>query len=89
MGSKEYRVLEATQDTMIKSGDFIAGFAYYIAEFYSHENFNPLIENGKAIGKMVVKSVLNNKATVKIEFSKIELAKAQQMIPHIETVDQQ
>jgi len=64
------------------------GFAYYVAEFFGNENFNPLIENEKAIGKMVVKSVFGNKATAKIEFSRIELARAQQMIPHIETVDQ-
>ena len=94
IAEKVYPVLGAkgvlfTGDTMIRSGDSIAGFACYMAEFYGHENFNPLIENGKAIGKMVVKSVFNNKAIVKIEFSRIELARAQQMIPHIETVDQQ
>lgn len=91
MAAKKYPVLGAKGvyfegSTMVRSGDGINGFAYYVAEFYGEDNWNPLIENEKVVGTLIVKSVFDNKEKTKITFSRITLAKAQSMIPHIETV---
>jgi len=91
MAAKKYPVLGVkgvafSGDTMVKSGDSIVGFAYYVAEFYGDESSNPLIENERAIGEMVIKSVFGNKVKTRIEFSRITLARAQEIIPHIETI---
>jgi hypothetical protein len=93
MAAKIYPVLGSRGvtfdgNTFIKSGDSINGFAYYIAEFYGDATWNPLVENQRAVGTMIVKSVFKNKAKTKITFSNITLARAQTMIPHIETADQ-
>jgi len=75
-------------DTMVKSGDSISGFAYYIAEFYGNpKEYGLIIENETTKGEIVVKSVFENRAKTKIRFRKIELSRVQEMIPEIETID--
>lgn len=86
MGSKSYSVLGVTRDARVRACDYISGFAYYKAEFYGNEQSNPLIKDGMATGKIVVKDILGNKANTKITFRKIPLKDAQKMIPHIETI---
>ena len=74
-------------DVMIKSGASIAGFAYYVAEFYSGEGWNPSVKGDKVIGKIVVQDVFGNKSSTKIGFTKIPLDKARKMIPDIDKID--
>lgn len=74
-------------DTMVKSGSSIAGFAYYIAEFYGEDSWNLLIKNGKVTGYFVVKGVYGRKATAKIIFNEIPLEQAKKMIPNVDKID--
>jgi hypothetical protein len=91
---KVYRVFGQTGGsfeghTMVRSGDTISGFAYYMCEVYDdHKRSFPLLANGKAYGKMVVHSVFGNKATTNIVFTQITLEKARQMVEGIDQVTQ-
>jgi len=74
-------------DTMLKSGDSIAGFAFYIAGFYGDKSWNPLVRNGKAIGEVLVRSVLGQKAKSKVFLREIPLEKAKRMVKGIDQID--
>jgi hypothetical protein len=89
---KVYRVLGASgvffrQDMMIKSGASVGGFAYYVAEFYGSDEYNPLIVDGEAKAKILIKTVFGNKATTNISFREISLDDATKMVPGIDTID--
>jgi hypothetical protein len=91
-GVKVYKVLGAhgvffSGDMMVKSGASIAGFAYYVAEFWGSVEYNPLITDGEAQGKLVIKSVFGNKASANISFREISLKDATKMVPGIDTID--
>jgi hypothetical protein len=73
-------------DTMVKSGDSVSGFAYYIAEFYGSYNYNILAKNGKIEGKVVIESVLGDKANTIIIFNEITLEKANSLIKDIDKI---
>jgi len=75
------------ENAMIRAGSSISGFAYYIAEHYGGNAWNPMIKEGKATGKIVVRSVLGNKASAKILFTKIPLKKAKKIVEGIDKVD--
>lgn len=75
------------EDTMILAGSSVSGFAYYVAELYGGGSWNPLIKEGKAIGKIVVRSVFGNKASAKILFTEITLEKAKKMVEGIDKID--
>lgn len=72
---------------MIKAGGSVSGFAYYIAEFYGGDAWNPLVKKGKAVGKIVVQSVFGNKARSKILFTEIPLEKAKRIVKDIDKVE--
>lgn len=74
-------------DTMIKAGSSISGFAYYISEFWGSDNWNPILIEGKALGKMEIKGVFGKKSSVKILFTEIPLEKAKRMVEGIDKVD--
>lgn len=74
-------------DTMVKAGSSVSGFAYYIAEFFGEEEWKPLLRNGKALGKIEVKSIFGDKAKTKILFTEIPLENAKKMIPDIDKID--
>jgi hypothetical protein len=89
--AKVYRVLGQKGqlfegDMEVKAGISISGFAYYIAEFYGGDKYNPQIVDGKAIGVVVVKSVFGNTAKTKIQFTE-NLDKAKMMIHDIDKID--
>lgn len=75
------------EDIMIKAGSSISGFAYFIANFFGEDSWNPLLMGGKAIGKIEVKSIFGNKAGTKILFTKISLEKAKKMVEDIDKID--
>jgi hypothetical protein len=65
--------------TMIRSGDSISGFAFYIAE-------NVLIGSGKAIAEILVSSVFGNRAKAQIHFREISREDARRMIENIDLI---
>jgi len=75
------------ENAMIRAGSGISGFAYYIAEHYGGNTWNPMIKEGKATGRIVVRSVLGNKASAKVPFTKIPLKKAKEIVEGIDKVD--
>jgi len=72
---------------MIQSGASIAGWAYYVAEFWGSDEYNPLIVDGETKGKVVIKSVFGNEAKVDVSFQEIALEEVQKMIPGIDKID--
>jgi hypothetical protein len=73
-------------NTMVTSGNSIAGFAYYIAEFCGSDEWNPIIKDGKTSAQIKVRSVFGNTASAKIIFKEITLDKARQFIPDIDKI---
>jgi len=71
--------------TMVRSGGSITGFVYYIAEFYGGY-WNPLIENGKSIGKIIVRSIFGDKASTEIVFREIPIEEVRKMIKDIDNI---
>lgn len=74
-------------DTMIKAGSSVSGFAYYVAAFYGGGAWNPLFQDGKAVGKIRVQSVFGNKSEDRIFFREIPLERAKRLVEGIERVD--
>ncbi len=70
-------------NTLIDSGCSISGMAYYVAECYGDEGWNPRIDNGKIIGELVIKDVFDKKARSKIVFSETPLDRIESMIEGI------
>jgi len=75
-----------SESTMIKSGDSVSGFAYYIAEFYGSDRYNISIKEGKIRGKAVIESIFGNKANTIITFNEITLEKAKELINDIDKI---
>lgn len=70
-------------DLMVESGSGITGTAYYVAEFWGHEGYNPIIKGGKITGTLVVRNVLGGKAKKTIVFSEQSLEEVKKIIPNI------
>jgi hypothetical protein len=74
-------------DTMLKSGDSMAGFSFHVAEFYGDESWNPRVCNRKAVGEVLVRSVFGQKAKSKVFLSEIPLEKAKKMVEGIDQIN--
>jgi len=77
------RGLSFEGNTVIDAGCSIAGMAYYVAEFYGGEGWNPNIDESKITGKLVIKDVFGKKSHAKIVFSEIPLERVESMIEGI------
>jgi hypothetical protein len=73
-------------DTLIDSGTSISGMAYYVAELYGGETWNPQIKDGEITGKIVIKDVFGKKAHCEIIFSETPLEEVTSMIEGIEKI---
>lgn len=73
-------------EAMIDSGASISGMAYYVAEFWGTEQYNPKVIDGKIAGKLVIKDVFEKKTSCTVVFSEIPLEKAASMIEGIEEI---
>jgi hypothetical protein len=73
-------------NTMVRSGSYISGFAYYVASFYGGDGWNPSIKDDTVTGKIIIKDIFGNRNSAIIKFSKIPLEKAQAMVPDIEKI---
>lgn len=74
-------------DTMIKSGDSIGGFAYYVAEVYGSDDWNPTVENGKATTRIRVRGVFGKAAYASITLTQKTLDEVSKLIPNIDQID--
>ena len=73
-------------DTMIRSGDSVGGFAYYVAEVYGSDDWNPTIENGKTTVRIRVRGVYGKAAYTNITLTEKTLNEVSKLIPNIDTV---
>lgn len=73
-------------DTMIRSGDSIGGFAYYFAEVYGSDDWNPTIENGKTTARIRVRGVYGKAAYAKITLTEKTLDEVSKFIPNIDKI---
>jgi len=70
--------------TLVKSGASTLGMAYYIAEVYGSEDWDPPIaEDGKVQAKVGIEDAFDNKTSCKITFSEISLERAGEIVPGI------
>jgi hypothetical protein len=74
-------------DTMIRSGDSIGGFAYYVAELYGSDDWNPTIVNGKTTSRIRVRGVYGKPSKAKITLTEKPLDEISKFIPDIDKVD--
>ena len=72
---------------MIRSGDSIGGFAYYAAELYGSDDWNPTVENGKTTIRIRVRGVYGNPSEAKITLTERPLDEVSKFIPDIDKVD--
>ena len=72
--------------TVVDSGISISGMAYYVAEFYGSEVWNPRIKDERITEKLVIKDVFGGKAHCRIVFSKTPLEKVTSMIEGIDKI---
>lgn len=73
-------------DTLIDSGTSISGMAYYVAELYGSNIWNPIIKDGKINGKFIITDIFGNKAKTKITFNETTIDKVKTMIENIELI---
>lgn len=73
-------------ETLVDSGTSISGMAYYIAEFYGNESWNPVIIDKKIIGKIVIKDIFGNIAHAKFNFSNVSLEYVKSIIEEIDKI---
>jgi hypothetical protein len=73
-------------NTLIDSGTSIAGMAYYVAEFYESELWNPVIRDGKVIGDFVITDAFGNSSRTKIIFRGDSIEKVKTLIENIELI---
>jgi hypothetical protein len=74
--------------TLIKSGDSLSGFSYYLCGYYGDSSWNPLISEHKIKSQIIVTGVFGNSATKEVILSEISIDKAKMFIPDIDTVHQ-
>jgi len=74
-------------ETWVRAGGGIAGFAYYLAEFFGGDQWNPVIKEGTVTETIVVSDVFGKKTSAKIVFKEIPLKKAKEMVKDIDKID--
>ena len=71
-------------NTLVKSGMSISGMAYFIAEVYGSEDWDPPIAEDRTVeAKLKIGDVLDNETSCKITFSEINLERAEKIVPGI------
>ena len=78
------RTLEG--DTMVRAGDSIGGFAYYVAEVYGTDDWNPTIENERITARIRVRGVYGKAAYAKITLREKTLDEVSELIPNIDKI---
>jgi hypothetical protein len=89
---KTYRVLGvkgeiSTGETMVRSGDSISGFAYYIFEYWGWDGWSLVGKDGTVTGSVVVSDIFGKRTSARFVFKEISLDKAQSMVPDIDKID--
>src|SRR5208282_4542364 len=89
---KVYQVLGikgefSTGETMVKSGDTLSGFAYFIFEYWGWDEWDLVSVEGTITGTMVVTDVFGNKTSTRVVFKEISLDRARTMVSDIDTID--
>jgi hypothetical protein len=72
--------------TVVESGCSVSGWAYYAAEYYGDEEWNPVIEDEKIEGTFVVCDVLGGATKTQVTFSRVELLTVEDLISGIATI---
>ena len=72
--------------SVVDSGCGVTGWAYYRAEYYGDERWNPVITDEKIEGTFVVRDILGGKAKTEVTFSKRDLETIEDFIPGIATI---
>src|SRR5208337_1881456 len=75
---KAYQVLgtrgpSSTGETMVRSGDSISGFAYYIFQYCGWDEWSLTSQDGTVTGKIVVSDVFGNRTSARFVFKEITL----------------
>jgi len=73
-------------NTLIEPGASIIGMAYYTAEFYGTETWNPIIKDNKIEARFIIKDVFGNKKSTKVVFSEVSLDWIKSIIEGIENI---
>lgn len=73
-------------DSVIEPGTSKSGVAYYYAEFYGDEAWNPKIVNGRITGKIVIRDIFGKKKKCKIVFSEKPLEKVLEIIENLDKI---
>jgi len=71
---------------MVRAGDAVAGFAYYVAEFYGTDDFNPLIRDGSVVATITVRGVYGRPVSARIALTEKTLDEVCQLIPNIDKI---
>jgi hypothetical protein len=71
---------------MVRSGDSIGGFAYYVAEVYGSDDWNPTIENGKTTTRIKVRGVYGKAAYANITLTEKTLDEVSELILNIDKI---
>jgi hypothetical protein len=80
------RGLQFQGDTLIKSGQSISGFCYYVVELWGTQNWDLAFDGRTTTAEIAVQSAFGNKARSKILFKEISLERANVIIPGIENI---
>ncbi|MBN1591720.1 MAG: hypothetical protein JW941_00565 [Candidatus Coatesbacteria bacterium] len=71
-------------NTLIESGMSISGIAYYVADVYGSDGWDPSLGKDRSVeGKFRIQDVLDNETSCKIIFSEISLDRAREIVPGI------
>ncbi len=71
---------------VVDSGYSITGWAYYAAEYFGDEKWNPVIKDERIEATFMVRDVLGGKAKTQVTLSKRELQAIEEVIPGIATI---
>lgn len=74
-------------ETMVKSGDMVSGFAYYIYEYVGGNEWTIIARDGTVSGEIIVTDVFGKRASVTVVFREVPLDKAKSYVPDIEKAD--
>jgi len=76
--------LEFSGETLVRSGQSIAGIAFYSYECYGDESFDPFIDSGIINGKLIVRDVFDKKVSCSCIIPRKDLDHVKTYIPNIE-----
>jgi len=77
----------STGEMMVKSGDSISGFAYYIFEYVGGTESTVIRSDGTVMGNVIVTDIFGKSASEKIVFREITLDRARSLVTGIENAD--